>query len=78
MRTFIGICVDGSFTGNWYSCITWGSKQIRNDSETVVKIYQARPGGKEAKTVAEFTTDRLRIIVNGRRVLLRRLKARYG
>jgi len=77
MRTFIGLCADDSYAGSWYSCLTWGYMQLGNNSKSVVKIYQARFGEKKGKIVAEFTIDGLRMIVNGRRVLLRKLKARY-
>lgn len=78
MRSYIARAGGRHYSGGWNGCVHWGVEQVREDGSLLVKIHTVRGGEKQARVVAELTSDGLRLIPNGRYVPLSKLSKRDG
>lgn len=73
MHTYIAITGQGNATtGGWFQCLQWAKQQIE-DTVTVVKVFVAKPGEKEARVVGEVSLDGVRFLPGERQLAIRKL-----
>lgn len=78
MRSYIAKSYGLVTAGGWGYCLNWAVDRIREDSSPLVKIHVVRAGEKQARVVAELTSEGIRLIPNGRYVSLRKLRGANG
>lgn len=53
----------------------WSMDKVKDDSSLLVKFHVVRAGEKQARVIAEISSDGMRVVDDGRYVALSRLVA---
>lgn len=72
MRSYFALQGNKLHQGGWLTVRDWGRRRIQISPSTV-KLFTARGGDKNARVIAEITSDGERVIQDGRSVSLKAL-----